>query len=196
MTLGAGQYTNYKDYVTWLMENGAPLNGVGFMCHFSALSVTPPEELLRRLDEFAALDKAFPDYDLELKITEFDISVDRKDPAQLALQSDYMRDFLTAVFSHPDIQSVVQWGFWAGRAWKPPAMLYDEKWNLRPHGHVFRDLVFGKWWTNEQGKAGPDGRLAVRGFKGDYKVSVSAGSKTATATVHLDDQQTVTVVVP
>ncbi len=177
MVRGGTAYPRYREYIGWLMENKAPLDGVGFMCHFDVSSITPPEELLRRLDDFAGLDANYPDYDLELKITEFDVSAVWDDANQVAAQADYTRDLLTACFSHPDVGSVVQWGFWAGRMWKKNAALYTEDWTLRPNGKVYRELVFGEWWTDEAGRTDAAGAWATRGFRGNYRITVEAGGK-------------------
>jgi len=46
-------------------------------------------------------------------------------------------------------------------------------------------LVFRQWWTNEQATADAQGICAVRGFLGDYQVTVESGGKTVTATTKL-----------
>ena len=38
-----------------------------------------------------------------------------------------------------------------------------------------------QWWTNADGKTGKDGRYGVRGFLGDYEVTVRAEGKSEMA---------------
>jgi len=185
MPMGQAGNKKFYGFLEYMLQHGAPLDGIGFMSHFGASTVTPPETVLERLDRYASLDDRYPGYDLHLEITEFDISVDRSDPKQVELQVDYMRDFLTAVFSHPDVISVTQWGFWAGRMWKPPAALYDEDWTLRPHGAMYRKLVFEDWWTNDDATTDATGACTTRGFLGSYDVTATYRGETVTRTLSL-----------
>ena len=54
-------------------------------------------------------------------------------------------------------------------------------------GQAFRDLVWGKWRTREQGKTDAQGQLRVRGFKGAYDVVVKRGADTKTVKATLAD---------
>jgi GH35 family endo-1,4-beta-xylanase len=158
---------HYEGTARYLLKEGAPLGGLGMQCHFGE-HVTPPERLLEILDRFAA-------FDLPIQVTEFDISTKDRE-----FQADYLRDFMTAVFSHARVKGILMWGFWAGRHWKPDAALFDRDWNLRPHGKAWRDLVLNEWWTREAGATDDRGRFEARGFLGDYEVAVTAGEKQKT----------------
>ncbi len=161
------------ELVDWIMQNNAPLDGVGFMGHFAPEGITPPEMLIKQFDDYMAVAKKHG-RELELKITEFDMTADPKDPRQLELRDDYTRDFLITVFSYPAFKSLVQWGFWDGRHWRDGAGLYDKDWNLKSNGKVYRDLVLDEWWTDESGQTNAQGQYTVRGFLGDYEITVKA----------------------
>jgi GH35 family endo-1,4-beta-xylanase len=176
LTHPGGQFPEMVELIDWIMRNGAPIDGVGFMGHFNPAYITDPEELLRRFDTFGKLADKYPGYDLELKITEFDMTADPTDPQQIALRDDYTRDFLITVFSHPAFNSLVQWGFWDGRHWRDGAGLYDKNWDLKSNGKIYRDLVFNQWWTKVNGRTDAKGRYTVRGFLGDYQVTVTQPS--------------------
>jgi hypothetical protein len=68
----------------------------------------------------------------------------------------------------------VQWGFWDGRHWRDGAGLYDKNWDLKSNGKIYRDLVFNQWWTKVNGRTDAKGRYTVRGFLGDYQVTVTS----------------------
>ncbi len=153
---------HYEKTIAYLLEKGAPLDGIGLQGHFSS-EVTPPEELLRRLDRFARFGK-------DLQVTEFDI-----DTVDAQLQADYTRDAMTALFSHPAVTGFVMWGFWEGRHWKPTGAMYEKDWSPKPNAKVYEDLVFKTWWTEESGQTDGEGRYAVRGFIGEYEVEVKRG---------------------
>ncbi len=155
---------DYAATIQYLIDQGAPIDGIGLQSHFPA-RVTPMDELFKRLDRFAAFGK-------ELEITEFDI-----DTADEATQADYTRDFMTAVFSYPSVKAFVMWGFWEGAHWRPRGAMFRRDWSPKPNANVYQDLVFKRWWTNTGGKTGAQGTFAARGFLGDYDIEVKAGGK-------------------
>ena len=147
-------------------EGGRP-DGLGFMVHFKASSLASPDTLLARLDRFAAL---VP----RLKLTEMDVDAG----ADEALQADYLRDVLTVAFSHPAVEGVIMWGFWAGQHWRPDAALWRQDWSVKPAGQAWQDLVYGRWWTQTAGQTGADGTFSTPAFLGDYTVTVEAIGET------------------
>jgi endo-1,4-beta-xylanase len=146
-----------------LKKAGAPLEAIGFQCHVGG-DVIPPERLLSGLDRFAK-------FGLPIQITEFDMDTQDRD-----LQRRYMRDFMTACFSHPAVHGVTQWGFWASRHWMPDAALWDREWRIQPHGQVYLDLINKEWTTTVTVRTDAQGRARFRGFYGVY--GVQQGNRT------------------
>lgn len=169
----------YKRVIRILNEQGQAPDTVGFMAHFGLTSLTPPEELLEVYDDFAEVAP-------RLQLSEFD--VEAGDDEQL--QADYYRDVMIATFSHPNFVSIVQWGFWENAHWKPAAALWRKDWSLKPAGEVFVDLVKKQWWTQESATTSAAGSVQVRGFLGDYQVSVTHEGKTVTANAVLNREGT------
>jgi endo-1,4-beta-xylanase len=163
---------DYAATIRYLIDEGAPVDGIGLQSHFPA-RVTPMDDLMKRFDRFAAFGK-------ELEITEFDINT-----ADEVTQADYTRDFMTAAFSLPSVKAFLLWGFWEGAHWIPRGAMMRRDWSLKPNGEVYKDLVFKRWWTNVDGKTGKEGTFATRGFLGDYEIEVKAGGKTKTVRVSL-----------
>jgi len=180
----------------FLRERGAPIHGLGFQSHHVG-SLAPIPEVLRTLDRFAALG-------LDLQATEFDIrllpsTADPKadfqrrwrtpgppvPPEMERLEADYLRDYLTAFFSHPAVTAFIMWGFWDGRHWLHNAPLLRKDGSFKPAGEAYRDLVFRRWWTEVEGRTGEDGRFAVRGFLGAYEITARKGMITKTVPVLL-----------
>ena len=162
----------YYETVRYLLDGGAPVDGIGMQGHFRG-APTPPERVLEILDRFGELGP-------QLDITEFDF-----DTADEAVQADYTRDFMTAVFSHPATRSFTMWGFWEGAHWRPTAALFTRDWQPKPNAEAYQDLVLNRWWTDEQGTTDRAGRYGVRGFHGAYDVTVRAEGKTERRTVTL-----------
>jgi GH35 family endo-1,4-beta-xylanase len=155
----------YYDTIKFLIDKGAPLDGIGFQSHFSK-TLTPPATSLKILDRFAEFNKI-------LQITEFDVNTPDEE-----LQADYTRDFLTIAFSHPSVNSFTMWGFWENKHWIPAGAMYRKDWSLKPNAKVYEDLVFKKWWTTADGKTAADGSFRARGFFGEYEIEVTANGKT------------------
>ncbi|MBZ5618786.1 MAG: endo-1,4-beta-xylanase [Acidobacteriia bacterium] len=163
---------DYAETIKYLIDQGAPVDGIGLQSHFPA-RLTPMVELFKRLDRYAAFGK-------ELEITEFDI-----DTADEVTQADYTRDFMTAAFSYPSVKAFVMWGFWEGSHWRPRGAMLRRDWSPKPNGEVYQDLVFKKWWTNASGKTGAAGTFATRGFLGEYEIEAKAGGKSKIVKVTL-----------
>ncbi len=160
---GAGSPSqHFYDTIRFLIDQGAPIGGIGEQGHFGG-SPPPPMKVLATFDRFAA-------FGLPIQISEFDIDTSDED-----LQVAYTRDFLTAAFSHPAVTGVMSWGFWAGSHWKPRAAFWAKDWTLRPNGKMFLDLIQRDWWTNADLQTDATGRAFVRGFQGDYEVTVMVG---------------------
>jgi len=149
------------------VDQGAPVEGIGLQSHFPT-RLTGMDDLEKRLARFASFGK-------EMEVTEFDIN-----STDEATQADYTRDFMTEMFSQPQVKAFVMWGFWEGAHWRPQGAMFRRDWSLKPNGEVYKDLVFKKWWTNADGKTNGQGTYATRGFLGDYEIEVKAGNKAKT----------------
>lgn len=188
--LSAGGVSNktqdaYYELIEYLLDNGAPLSGIGMQSHFT-MSVTPPERIWAILDRFAV-------FGVPIWITEFDLQLnfpDSEDYQQFA--ADYLRDFYTAAFSHPAVEGIIIWGFrdedWDG--WLHQAPIFYNDWTLKPSGQAYIDLVFGEWWTDEVGKTDEDGVYRVRAFLGDYEIVASVDGKSVTVPAHVTKEGT------
>ncbi len=163
----------YSQRIQRLLKAGAPIDGIGFMGHFTEGNLTGMEKVYAILDDYAKLNR-------RLQITELDVDSTDED-----LQADYYRDILTIAFSHPKVDGVVMWGFWAGKHWKPNAALINKDWTLKPAGTAWRNLVLGTWWTRDTLVTDAAGKAGVRGFLGSYRVTVR-GSGGATKTVEVE----------
>ncbi|MCY3792506.1 MAG: endo-1,4-beta-xylanase [Gemmatimonadetes bacterium] len=172
---------HYEQTIQYLLDQGAPITGLGMQGHFGD-QVTAPAKLLALLDRFGR-------FGLDIKITEFDINTTDQD-----LLNDYTRDFMTVVFSHPAVAGLQWWGFWEKAHWRPNAALYNADWSPRPHAQIYKDLVFNQWWTRQQGRTSATGQFSGRGFYGSYQVEVRLGDEVFTAPFTLEaDMETVTI---
>lgn len=185
----------YFRYMDMLRSEGARIDGIGIEGHIHYADGYGPEYYL------ALFDTLYNRYQTAIAITEFDYRVgenaDDHSPAQDALAADFTRDFLTACFSHPSMNSFLMWGFWNGRQWLKAAPIFRTDWTLRPSGQAYIDLVFGEWWTTGTLTADEAGTCTVRGFLGDYEIIADDGSTAKRVTAVLEKEGTsVTIILP
>ena len=171
---------NYAEWIQYLIDQGQGPDVIGMQGHFGE-AVTGPETVVRILDRFAKFGKA-------IQITEF--TVDTRDQEG---QARYLRDFLTAVFSHPSTDAFTMWGFWEGKMWSPLAAMIRKDWTLKPNGQAWMDLVLKEWWTDATAATGPDGSCTTRGFLGEYRITVTVGGKEKSTLVKLTRPAVTTV---
>ena len=149
-------HDGYERLISMLLNNGAPLGGIGMQGHLAG-DVTPPETLLAILDRFAK-------FNLPIRVTEYSHTTPNQDE-----KDDYLRDFMTAIFSHEAVDGFLFWGF-ASMNNGSQQVLYDNNWNETSRGAIYRDLVFNQWWTDVVVTTDSNGKAVVRGFLGDYEL--------------------------
>ncbi|MEO0532161.1 MAG: endo-1,4-beta-xylanase [Planctomycetota bacterium] len=164
---GGSLANEYERVIQDLIDAGSPVDGIGFQAHFieewGRVSSSSPQQVYERIDRF---DELVP----RLRVTEFDIDVGSDE----ALQAQLMTDYLTAMFSHENIEAVTMWGFWAGRHWRGEnGALYRQDWSEKPSLVAYQDLVFDEWWTDEAGTSDAGGLFDTRAFDGTYDVTVT-----------------------
>jgi GH35 family endo-1,4-beta-xylanase len=163
---------DYEKNIAFLLDHHAPLDGIGMQGHFG-VEPTAPDVMLRILDRFGKFGK-------EIQLTEYTTQfVDPNDAAA------YLRDCLTVIFSHPATTGFILWGFRDGVGMPNKSFLYDKNWNLTPSGQVWKDLVYGKWWTQAQAVSAADGSAEVSGFLGQYKITARHAGLESVATIEL-----------
>lgn len=155
---------------------GASIQMIGIQGHVMRPATPMPRVL-------AILDEMYRELGLPMEITEYDFS-----SSDDAGHAQHMRDFLTAVFSHPQVESLILWGFWEGSHWRPEAAMFRLDWSERPAVRVYRDLVKGAWWTRASGSTGSGGMWSGRAFYGTHSVRVTSADGRS-ATVELETRR-------
>ena len=174
VNLNPGYRAQVKKRIEYLLDHDAPFDTLGIQGHMF-LPLTPMHTVLEILDEWSAFGK-------DLEITEFDVGV-----ADDEVHAQYVRDFMTAIFSHPKITAFIMWGFWEGSHWRARdgGAMFTRDWTPRPAQEAWEDLVLNEWWTKAEAKTGGDGAAQLRAFYGTHQVTVENAGAQATATVKL-----------
>ncbi|KAK6196268.1 hypothetical protein SNE40_001522 [Patella caerulea] len=153
-----------KHQSSFLQSAGAPLYGLGIQSHLWDPSHLPT--MRYRLDELAKTG-------LPLWITELDY-YNYGDPVKMA---NKYGQFLRLYFGHPAVEGVLVWGFWDKQHWRPHAALFNgHDVTINPSGQMFQDLIHKEWQTSESHSLSVGGNVHMRGFNGDYKISVLRGN--------------------
>jgi len=177
-----GKNTKKQDYYYNLIKeieaDGGEIDGIGFQGHMST-ELTPITKVYEILERYADLGKEF-------KITEHDIDITQRN-----VQAEYTRDFMTILFSHASVKSLLVWGFWENRHWKPNGAFFNTDWSIRPHGQMWIDMIYDEWWTPQTTLTTNSlGESSLEGFLGKYKYSITVGevSRTGFFTINNSNQ--------
>jgi endo-1,4-beta-xylanase len=162
-----GKLEKFIELVRYLLDKGAPIDGVSPQSHLWAGQALPSIEYLKEgFDMLAGLG-------LEIYPDQFEVIVPDEQ-----LHSDYTRDFYILAFSHPSVVGVTHWGFWEGEIWMADAAWFRKDWSPKKFAKVYKDLVFNKWWTEANGRTNDKGLFETRAFLGEYEVIVKEGDQT------------------
>jgi endo-1,4-beta-xylanase len=168
----------YYEIIRYLMENDAPLHGIGFMNHFNGTSESTTEQITAILDRFS-------EFGLPLKITEFDYQLGERGKRYsasakgLQRQADFTEQFLYTVASHHSVEGIIFWGFWEGRHWYPGAALYDKDWYIRPNGEVWNRFVEDYLWLEKMLNTDDSVQISFTALPGSYQLVITAENSSA-----------------
>lgn len=86
--------------------------------------------------------------------------------------------FYTMLFSHPAVEAITWWDFSDYHAWQgAPAGFLRSDMTPKPAYDSLKRLIKGAWWTRATVNSGQDGTAHLRGFYGDYQVTVAVEGK-------------------
>ena len=114
-------------------------------------------------------------------------------------QANLTRDALISHFAQPLCEKIVVFTVrdFNSKPEGTQAIITHEDFSLKPSGYVYQDLVYNKWWTRDaKATTGADGKATVRGFYGDYDVTVTHNgvTKTVEAAYHKGYNNTLEIV--
>jgi len=175
----------YMAQIRELIKQGVPIAGIGVQGHLHS-DTFDRNELRRSLDSLAI-------FNLPIRITEFNMPGQRSKyytdrilemtPEQEELKANELTDYYRICFSHPAVEGILMWGFWAGANWIPVSSLYRRDWSPTPAAEAYKKLIFNEWWTEVSGEAGKKGIYETTAFYGRYKITVNGVAKEVDLTV-------------
>jgi endo-1,4-beta-xylanase len=90
-----------------------------------------------------------------------------------AAQADYVAQFYTILFSHPNLRAITWWDFSDNNAWlNAPAGLLRKDMTPKPAYTRLMTLIHKTWWTHLSGQTNRAGTVTQRVFYGEYLITV------------------------
>ena len=179
----------YECLIEGVLEAGVQIDAIGLQTHMHQ-GFRGEEAITAILDRFAR-------YGLPLHMTETTLVSGHIMPPEIRDLNDYriddwptteegearqadeiVRHYRTLV-GHPSVEVVNYWGITDAGAWLgAPSGLLRKDGSRKPAYDALQGLVRGEWWlAPTTARTDAEGRVAVTGFAGDYRVT--AGSREA-----------------
>jgi len=155
-----------RAFLQYLLNQGAPVDGMGFQSHFGS-NIPGIQPILDNLASFS-------EFPVEMAVTEYDLPTLNE-----TLQADFLRDYMTIIFSQPKFNQFLLWGFWEKAHWIATAAMLRADFSEKPAAAVWRDYVFNRWWTSATLATGLNGEATLRGFKGAHRLTAGAYGQTS-----------------
>mgnify|MGYP005855191485 CR=1 FL=1 len=149
----------YIALVQRLRDAGAPIHALGVQGHFTR--VDGPAVLAR-------LDRLHEGLGLPIWITEFEVV-----EPDATIRARAVEDFYLAAASHPAVDGILSWGFWAGAHGEgDDAAWFEKDWTVNPAGEAYLRFL-EDWTTREQLAPDEQGRVRLRAFHGEHALAVT-----------------------
>lgn len=175
-------HEQYWEILDAFQRDNIPLDVIALQNHWGTDSTVGFTDMMAIYDRFVY------EYGKQFSLTEFSMHQPDGDTSQETYDraGDIVRDFIIAVFSHPGANAINC--FWLSDSWSTygvrPAVLYKENIEPKPAYYQWCDLFYNKFWTRDAHiTTDSEGRGTVRGFYGDYDVTVSIDGKEVKATM-------------
>ncbi len=156
---GGSQTDAYKAQIQGLIDDGAPVHGIGAQCHFWGSSVEPLT-VYDRLESLAELE-------LPIWCSEYDFAATDEN-----VRADGIERFYRMAFSHSAVEGILMWGFWENAHWRGNCHIVNADWSLNAAGIRYEALM-DEWTTDVNCITDPNGQANFRGFHGTYEITLT-----------------------
>lgn len=164
-------------FVKELQRRGTPLHGIGLQAHEPRTEWYHPQKVWDTLERYRELG-------LPIHFTEFHphslgapISGGYKEGVwSEENQAEFARIMYTLGFGHPSVVSFTWWDFTENDSYIKGSALLRKDLTPKPAYEVLDQLINHQWKTHTALKTDADGRIALRGFYGEYQVRPETGA--------------------
>jgi hypothetical protein len=182
------EYTANRDimmsHLDIIQTNGGPLSRIGFQSRMTRGRLDP-QVIYDRLEDFSSA------YGLEMVATEFEVRENSGNsffPDETE-RAEITEETLTAYYSHPLVSAFTAWTYMTDDDYAMCS--YDG--TVKLNGLVWYYLHRIRYVTDETLTADVMGEVALRGFKGDYDITVGYAGTNYPTVVTLSSNQSVVI---
>ncbi len=171
-----GVIEKYMANIKDLVNRGAPIDIVAVQGHYADEQTIDVTNVYRRLDRLTT------NLNLPIWITEFDIEF-----ADEQERADNLENLYRIAFSHPNVEGILMWGFWADRHWRDDhAAIVDKDWTVNAAGRRYQQIR-QEWRTEESKSTNSSGVASFRAFHGEFDVEITlAGGQKVNSNFYLE----------
>jgi len=179
--------SKYKKIIQSILEEGAPLEGIGFQSRIKHQFVSP-EQMLQRL-------KSFEEYNLPIHATEFEIRDSKVRTYTNEERSALIEQFMLIYVSHYLVDGIWHWTFYNNTKNSKPWALFNYDGTPTVSGKQWIKTMNTYFSSSYDLKTNLNGELKQRVFKGDYTISVNYQNQSMSikTTINKDDILTLTL---
>ncbi|MEV0901149.1 endo-1,4-beta-xylanase [Actinoplanes sp. NPDC049802] len=180
--------TAYECLIEGVLEAGIRIDALGLQSHMHQ-GYWGEERTLTLLDRFSRY--GLPIHMTETTLVSGDLMPPEIDdlndhrvaswpstPEGEQRQADEIVRHYRTLLGHPSVEAITYWGLWDEGAWLgAPAGLVRTDGTPKPAYEALRNLVKNEWWLAPTTlRTDHAGRVAVRGFRGDYRLRCAEGT--------------------
>jgi len=178
---------DYKKIIQSILDEGAPLEGIGFQSRIKHQFVSP-EQMLQRL-------KSFEEYNLPIHATEFEIRDSKVRTYTNEERSALIEQFMLIYVSHYLVDGIWHWTFYNNTKNSKPWALFNYDGTPTVSGEQWMQTMNTYFSSSYDLKTNLNGELKQRVFKGDYTISVNYQNQSMSikTTINKDDILTLTL---
>ncbi|MDB9782529.1 endo-1,4-beta-xylanase [Winogradskyella sp.] len=157
--------SEYKKIIQSILDEGAPLEGIGFQSRIKHQFVSP-EQMLERL-------KSFEEFNLPLHATEFEIRDSDIRTYTIEERSGLIEQVMLIYTSHYLVDGIWHWTFYNNTRNSKPWALFNYDGTPTVSGEQWIKTMNTYFNSSYELKTNSNGEVNKRVFKGDYMLSVS-----------------------
>lgn len=182
----------YEANVQSLLDQGAPLNGLGIQSRFK-FDISP-EQIYKNLERLSK-------FNLPIKGTEFEV-VDLKRKLSEQERAKITFQVASTYFSHRLVKGLYVWTIFKSSheamlngkpSWGHSSYMINEDGSLQANGLVWKYLFKHLWTSDIEVKSNQQGIVKSRVFKGRYKITFQHKGKAITRSIQLNKNRIIEI---
>ncbi len=182
------------------LAKGASIDVIGMQYHmfYRAEEEEKRTKLFYNPHNLYGVMDRYADFGKPLQVTEVTIPAYSTAREDEELQAEIVKNLYRIWFSHPNMEAIIYWNLADGYAAFAPQgdMSYGENYyhgallhfdmTPKPAFYELKKLIHETWNTKLSLDGDERGNLSMKGFYGEYEVTLTAGEKTVSTQLHLE----------